>query len=57
MLASVTYDHRYGLATYVRETINDWRPVDILVLHNITIITTIAAKMNIQNIYKPPNVS
>lgn len=55
-LAAATYDHRYGSATYVRETITNWKSVDTLVVHDISIILTKVAGINIQNIYKPPNV-
>jgi len=56
LLADATYDRRYGSATYVRETIIDWQLDNTLVTHDISIITTKVAGINIQNIYKPPNV-
>lgn len=28
ILANATYNHRYGLETYVRKTITDWKLVD-----------------------------
>lgn len=56
LLADATYDRRYGSVTYVRESIVDWQPVNTLVTHDISIITTKVAGINIQNIYKPLNV-
>lgn len=55
-LAVATYDHRYGLATYARETIIDWKPDWKFVEHDISTLSTKVAGINIQNIYKPPNV-
>jgi exonuclease III len=56
LLADATYDRMYGSATYLRETILDWQPTNTLVTHDISIITTKVAGINIQNIYKQQNV-
>jgi len=52
---SATYDPRYESATYIKDSINNWKIIETSNLNDISIITVEVAGISVQNLYKPPN--
>lgn len=54
-LAAQTLSRTYGIATYIRNRINDYPVVSTSAENNIHMMTVVVNGLTVVNVYKPPN--